>query len=428
MTQAIQKAVRAIDEKALARLGMEMTAIPSPTGEEGEMGRYLAEQFRRRGLRTQVQEVSEDRCNVVGRLEGTGEGITLMFNGHMDTSYSGREKELHGPGYKTRPVVRKSGGEEWIYGAGINNMKNALASYLGVVDALRKAKVRLKGDIVIAAVVGEIEKAPIDEFQGATYAGYGTGTKYLLSHGGIADFCIIGEPTGFVVTPGNMGSVWIQFTTYGTMAHAAWADRAVNAIDQMQKVIAAIRKWAPTYARRRAYQGVRPPVNIGAIEGGWRWRAVRVPVQCKLCVDVRLPPDVLPIEVFYELREVVRRLQARDADLEVDVEVYSSNPGTDVPADHPTVRALQKAHRAVFRRPPKVECSVYISDAVHLNRYGITTVNYGGGGRLRTGGCGFDPLEGEHQSVRDMARATEVYVRAAIDLCSKTRAQLGVRG
>lgn len=428
MKESVAKAVRAIDPKSLARLGMEMTAIASPTGEEGEMGRYFAEQCQRRGLKTRVQEVSEGRCNVLARLEGTGEGPTLMFNGHMDTSYSGREKELRGPGYKTQPVLRRSGGEAWIYGAGINNMKNALASYLGVIDALQKAGVTLRGDIVLAAVVGEIEKAPVDEFQGAAYAGYGTGTKYLISHGGVADFCVIGEPTAFAVVPGNMGSVWVQFVTRGTMAHTAWAHRAVNAIEQMQKVIAALKEWIPSYGKRRAYRGMEPAVNIGAIEGGWRWRAVRVPVECKLCIDVRLPPDVSPIEVYYELRGMVRRLQSRDAGLEVDMEIYSSNPGTDIPADHPVLRALQKAHREAFGRAPKVERSAYISDAVHLNRYGIPTVNYGGGGRLRTGGRGFDPLEGEHQSVRDMARATEVYVRAAADLCSRTRAQLGISG
>ena len=112
MKAAVEKALKAIDAKALAKLGMEMTAIASPTGEEEEMGRYVADQFERRGLRTQVQEVSENRYNVLGRWEGTGEGIALMFNGHMDSSYSGREKELSGPGYKTNPIVRKSGGEE----------------------------------------------------------------------------------------------------------------------------------------------------------------------------------------------------------------------------------------------------------------------------------------------------------------------------
>lgn len=96
MKAAVEKAIQAIDGKSIAKLGMEMTAIPSPTGEEGEMGRYVAEQCRARGLRTQVQEVAENRFNVVGRLEGTGEGPTLMFNGHMDSSYSGREKELQG--------------------------------------------------------------------------------------------------------------------------------------------------------------------------------------------------------------------------------------------------------------------------------------------------------------------------------------------
>ncbi|MDP6482779.1 MAG: hypothetical protein QGH70_02890, partial [Nitrospinota bacterium] len=75
MKAAVEKALQAIDAKALAKLGMEMTAIASPTGEEEEMGRYVAEQFERRGLRTQVQEVSENRYNVLGRWEGTGEGI-----------------------------------------------------------------------------------------------------------------------------------------------------------------------------------------------------------------------------------------------------------------------------------------------------------------------------------------------------------------
>lgn len=113
----------------------------------------------------------------------------------------------------------------------------------------------------------------------------------------------------------------------------------------------------------------------------------------KLCIDVRLPPNVLPVEVFHELRGIIRKLQAGDKGLKMDVEIYASNPGVDIPHDHPTIRVLAKAHRAVFRKRPKVECSVYISDACHLNRYGIATVNYGGGGRLRTGGW-FDPQEG----------------------------------
>ena len=121
------------------------------------------------------------------------------------------------------------------------------------------------------------------------------------------------------------------------------------------------------------------------------------------------------------MRGIIRKLQADDKGLEVDMEMYGSSPGTDIPHDHPTIRALAKAHRTEFRKRPKVECSVYISDARCLTRDGITTVSDGGGGRLRTGGFGFDPQEEERQSIKDMVQATEVYIRAAMDLCSKSR-------
>ena len=44
------------------------------------------------GLEVSWHEVEDGRPNVVGRLEGTGGGPSLMFNGHMDTSYSGASR------------------------------------------------------------------------------------------------------------------------------------------------------------------------------------------------------------------------------------------------------------------------------------------------------------------------------------------------
>lgn len=79
------------------------------------------------------------------------------------------------------------------------------------------------------------------------------------------------------------------------------------------------------------------------------------------------------------MRGIIRKLQADDKGLEVDMEMYGSSPGTDIPHDHPTIRALAKARRTEFRKRPKVECSVYTSDARCLTRDGITTVSDGGG-------------------------------------------------
>jgi hypothetical protein len=59
----------------------------------------------------------------------------------------------------------------------------------------------------------------------------------------------------------------------------------------------------------------------------------------------------------------------------------------------------------------------------HTNRYDVPTVNYGVSGRLRTGGEGFDPAEGEYQSVTDLVEGTKVYALAALDIASRSRGQ-----
>src|SRR5207253_3813478 len=102
-----------------------------------------------------------------------------------------REVFLTGIGYKQQGVLKNG----VIYGLGIYNMKGALVCYTDAVKALMRAGVRLKGDVIIAAVAGEIEKTRWGEFRGKEYRGYGYGTHYLVNHGVLPDMCILGEPT-----------------------------------------------------------------------------------------------------------------------------------------------------------------------------------------------------------------------------------------
>jgi len=104
---------------------------------------------------------------VVGRWTGSGGGKNLMFNGHMDTSNTGREEFLTGIGYKPQAVVKNG----FVYGLGIYNMKGALVCYIHAVKALQRAGVRLHGDVIVAAVAGEIEKTQWGEFSGKDIAG-----------------------------------------------------------------------------------------------------------------------------------------------------------------------------------------------------------------------------------------------------------------
>ena len=119
-----------------------MIDVHSFTGDEQGMAELMVELYRARGLRVQWQQVEDGRANAIGTWRGAGGGKTLMFNGHMDTSYSGREEWLRDvPGFQPQHFVDNGR----LYGLGISNMKGALACYLEAVRSLQDAGVRLAG-------------------------------------------------------------------------------------------------------------------------------------------------------------------------------------------------------------------------------------------------------------------------------------------
>ena len=83
-----------VNEERLVEWASEAIGRPSFTGSEQAMGELMAETFAGMGLQVQWQQVEDGRPNVLGTRAGAGGGPTLMFNGHMDTSYSGREPWL----------------------------------------------------------------------------------------------------------------------------------------------------------------------------------------------------------------------------------------------------------------------------------------------------------------------------------------------
>ncbi|MBI2303877.1 MAG: hypothetical protein HYU86_03915 [Chloroflexi bacterium] len=72
---------------------MNMINIPSRTGEEEDLARFMVDYMAGLELEAFYQHMSERRGNAIGRLRGSGSGPTLMFNGHLDTSWTGVEVE-----------------------------------------------------------------------------------------------------------------------------------------------------------------------------------------------------------------------------------------------------------------------------------------------------------------------------------------------
>ncbi len=374
------------------------------------MGEWMAERFRELGLGVQWQQVEEGRANVVGLRAGTGGGPTLMFNGHMDTSYSGREPWLAGvPGFQPQGFVK----DGRIYGLGISNMKGALCAYLAAVRSLRDAP--LKGDLLVAAVCGEIEKAQQGEAQGAEYRGYAAGTRHLVTHGGLADMCILGEPTEEKVVLGHFGSLWLRVSTQGNFIHTAFSEgkRDQNSILRMREVLDAVLEWIPSWEDdpENSYRGAKAIVNVGALQGGFGWRVSRTPHRTDLFLDVRVPPTKPMPVARREVLDLVRELAKRFPDYGVEGEVYVTAPGAEIAEDHPLVAAIDESHAEVFGSPPERDVTRWFSDASALTRYGVPTVNYGTSTGL------LDTEYGENLEIEGLVRMANVYALSAQRVC-----------
>jgi len=401
-----------VDRDRLVETASRMIDVHSFTGDEQRMAELMASLYEEMGLHVQWQQVEDNRANALGTWAGVGGGKSLMFNGHMDTSYSGREPWLRDvPGFQPKAFQR----DGRLYGLGISNMKGALACYVEAVRTLQDAGVRLKGDVLIAAVAGEIEKTQYLDATGGEFRGYAAGTRYLVTHGGVADMCLLGEPTEGRVVLGHFGSLWLRVRVHGNFIHTAFSEgkRGQNSILRAHEVLGAVQEWIPTWEDDPAnsYRGAKAIVNIGAIEGGFGWRVSRTPHHTDLFLDVRVPPTKEMAVARREVLDWVRSLGERFPDYGVEGEVYVTAPGAEIEEGHELVAAIDAAHEEVFGAKPDRDVTRWFSDASALTRYGIPTVNYGTSTGL------MDVELGENLEIDGLVKTAETYARVAMRVC-----------
>jgi acetylornithine deacetylase len=165
LAQAIGRAVEDRRDETV-RLLQELVRVPSVTGEEGTVQRVVERAMGERGLSVDVWEATpddvspyrehvgeqsgyEERPNVVGVRAGRGGGRSLLLNAHVDTVAGGDpEAWTHGP--FSGEVVG-----DLLYGRGSCDMKGGLVTHLVALDALSELGVELRGDVSVAATVGE---------------------------------------------------------------------------------------------------------------------------------------------------------------------------------------------------------------------------------------------------------------------------------
>jgi acetylornithine deacetylase/succinyl-diaminopimelate desuccinylase-like protein len=412
------RAARHVTAEAVTNTLMEMVDIASPTGREGDLANYIVARLAKAGFNAHLQEVSEGRPNAVGVRPGSGDGINLLLTGHMDTSYDGDEDYLKGEGFKAKAVLR----DGWIWGLGANNMKSGLASALVAVEAICREGIALKGDLLYGGVVGETEKAAVDEFKGGSVAGYGVGTRHMVLHGITGDYSILCEPTGLKVCTANMGVLWAKITVGGTVSHAALSrdPSVVNAIREMHGLQSELQRWAEEYEKTHVYMGEHPNVTIAAIRGGMPWRLARNPFECSIYLDIRTVPGQTLEGVKRSLRRVLHQFAAARGRTEPALEFFVNDPATVISDDALITQVVSGSHRRVTGQDAPLIIRRPGADSTHLNRYDVPCICYGPGGPTHPDAKGLMHAVGEHVPVDNLVTAAHVYLDAALDLCSRS--------
>jgi len=421
-----------IKEDDLVRLAVEMGNIRSPAGSEKEMGDYVYGWMDARGFKPRRIGCLPDRFNVLGRYPGTGGGLSLMFNAHMDQA-AYPERDFWNIVNLDAPQLSKAWREgDRLFGYGVVNDKGPMACFMVAAKALKEAGVALKGDLVLTTVCGETEQGPVDEFAGPAYENHSLGARYLITHGGVADYALVAEATAFSIVPVQCGILWLKITLYaGPYTYIPFIPRpqpmekSINAVVRAAKVIERLEQWAYEYEQRYRYDfkgGVQvPKASVGAIRGGSPFRPSGTPEYCSLYVDLRTPPTFEPLDVVAELKEII----TGGLGIPADIEIFSFLRGYEAKNADRLEAAIKRAHREVLGGEPGPPASPMVGmwrDINPFNEVGIPALCYAFPTGYTTGAAAaIGEPSNYYVEVQDLVRLARIYALLAMDFCNQDR-------
>ncbi len=289
----LQNVFARIDQDELIKVALDLGNIDSPTGREGPVADYVQDWLRREGFEARKVGLYPDRPNVLATLPGSGGGRSLCFNSHMDTAV--HHEEWWATRHASDAIFHSAWREDdMLVGNGIVNDKGPMATWLMAAKAIKDSGVKLKGDLVLMAVVGEIGVEPVDEFQPPEYIAKEAGTRYAITHGGVADYALVAEGTDFGIVGVEAGKAFFKITVFGNdytiytpyIPRPTAIEKNPSAIVRMTKLVQHIEEWAAEYENKHRYEcaggWVQPRINIGAIRGRVPLKITKTLQQCAI--------------------------------------------------------------------------------------------------------------------------------------------------
>lgn len=400
------------DREELVRLCLELGGMPSPHAREKALGETVVAWLKENGIGAFLQWITDESVNAVGVIRGSGGGSSLILNAHMDTG-----PEL--PADASEADVRMEGA--WVdgdlmFGKGLINDKAQLCAFMIAARALRKAGVVIRGDLYVTGVAFETGEPSVDDTQGVNFPGEGFGAKWLVDRGVTADYCLVGETSGFGIITGECGAVWLRIRCKGRELYTPRLERGEslrehpNPYIKMAHAVIALEQWAIDYERKARFEfpggTMIPKAQVMGVRGG--------PGYCDIRYDVRIVPKTDPQAIRREIETVMATL-----DFDSEVSVYQYSRGHVARSADVLVEALDQAHRDVMGEeppaPPSAEMSMW-RDMNVFNEVGIPAVCYGPPRQKET----ISQARNRAMKIDDLVAATKVYALTILSVCGES--------
>ncbi|KAF2499430.1 Zn-dependent exopeptidase [Lophium mytilinum] len=308
--------------KELLSLHRKLVEIESISGNEDEVGHWLASYLESKDYTVELQEVRPKRFNVFA-YKGKNRKTPILVSSHIDTISA----------FKVPPY--------WPY---VYNKTSNIISGRGSVDA--KASVAAQIIAVLSLEAAVAEKVSllfvVDEER------YGLGMQYFSDHAQHAyDAVIFGEPTEAKLVCGHKGILSFEVNVKGKAAHSGYPWLGVSANDALVEALEKLIQLRESLPWSAKYGNTT--MNFGRIEGGLAANVVAESAMAKMAVRIAAgTPKVIEGLVINALKDVKAKVEDEGGALEINwtqegyppvnidcdikgFETITVNYGTDVP-------------------------------------------------------------------------------------------------
>ena len=376
-----------ISDRQVLALEQAAIRIPSTTFEEGAIADHFAGYMSDVGLDVEMLDVThpakpgQRTRQPIGRLRGAGGAPSLMLNGHMDpgVEMSGWSVDPYGATFV----------DGWVWGMGAHDDKGGVVAAICAVEAIVKAGVRLRGDVLVCPVV-------------AHKLG-GWGTSALLKHGVRADRAINMEHSALTIANVCVGIVMVRIRTrspelffrYSAEAKAAYQ----NPIEQLARIIERIGSSLDPIPRGGWLDFTPHPELPGFPthtfdtihkEHYYQPNATGMSSrEAEMIFQIRTVPGQTVESVRADVHRLLESIKKESPTLDYEVTVPA--PGSEegwcqdpmeTPREHPLVLALAEGHRRASGEEPVIGGwgrLGNVGDGNILGAAGIPSVQYGAG-------------------------------------------------